>query len=77
MDLGVVHVGQRLNILVPISLVFGNIMEGSRHDGFVISLGLADGLWMIGGCCFMVDSKDGAHGLTELGYELGTIIGQN
>ena len=77
MDLGVVHISQRLNIFVPIIFMFGNIIAESRNDGFVASLGLVVGLRMISGYCFVVDSKDRADGIPEFGYESRTIIGQN
>ena len=52
-------------------------MAESRHDSFVVTLGLAVSLRMIGCCCFVVDSKDGADGFPEFGYELWAIIGQD
>lgn len=48
-NLHVVGVGHRVDILIPVSLVFGNVMSKGRYYCIIVSLRFAVSLVMI--CC--------------------------
>lgn len=59
MYLRVLRVGEQFEEGVTVFLVICNIMLEARHYCGVESLGLAAGLWMISGGCYVLHSKVG------------------
>ena len=76
MDLHILRVRQGLYVIVPVPLVFGDVILQSGRQVPVESLGLTVSLQMIGRGEHVQNSEKAAYSFEEFGCKLGSFVGQ-
>lgn len=75
MNLYIIGVIQRLHVIIPIRLVFGDVMTEAGYNCFVVSLGLSIRLGVICRGRKLLDAEYKAHSSEKRADKLRAVVG--